>query len=165
MSITPIAKEMTAVSYIRLPSLYKEIEVLNLINKIFYKAYGSSHEYDFTPEGIKESEESKAEYYIDVDDLTVLEKMNYILLDNMVVHVLPLTNYELLEFSHKRVTPLKIYQMSMEQLKRALFITEHMNIPLSQLINTMFLENQLPHVHTIKNLKYPFIGLDNEYSK
>lgn len=165
MSITPIAKEMKANSYIKLPSLYKDIEVLNLINKIFYKAYGNPHEYDYTPEGIKESEESRAEYYIDVDDLVTLERMNYILLDNMFTHIRPFTKAEIYRYSHKRNTPLKIYQMSMEQLKRALFITEHMNMPLSYQVNTMFLENQLPHVHTIKNLKYPFIGLDNEYSK
>lgn len=164
MSIT-IAKEMLTKSSIRLPNLYIELELLNLINNIFYKAYGTAYEYDFTPERIEECRELKAEYYIEVDDLVTLVSSGYILLDNICTHVTPFTKEELHRYSHKRETPLKIYQMSMEQLKRMLFITEHMKIPISQLINTMFLENQLPHVYTVKNLRYPFIGLNNEYSK
>lgn len=162
---TTISKEMKESSYIKLPNLYQNLELLALIDNLFYKAYGSLDEYDFTSNSIETRQEEDASYYIDVVDLCYLEDEGHILLDNIEVHVYPLSNYELHEFSHKRNNPLKIYQMSIEQLKRALFITEHMNIPLSQLINIMFLENQLPHVKTIKNLRYPFIGLSNEYSK
>ena len=164
MSIT-IANEMKTQACIRLPNLYSELEVLNLIDNIFYKAYGTAYEYDFTPERIEECEELKADYYIEVDDLATEESSGYILLENISTHVTPYTIEELHRYSHKRLAPSLVYQMTMEQLKRILFITEHMNIPVSHLINTMFLENQLPHVYTVKNLRYPFIGLTNEYSK
>lgn len=164
MSIT-IAKEMKTQSCIRLPNLYSELDLIKLIDNIFYKAFGTACEYDFTPERIKECEELKADYYIELDDLATLESYGYKLLGNIDTHVTPYTIEELHRYSHKRKTPALIYQMTMEQLKRMLFITEHMNIPISHLINTMFLENQLPHVYTVKNLRYPFIGLTNEYSK
>lgn len=164
MSIT-IAKEMKAQSYIRLPNLYSDLDVLKLIDNIFYKAYGTYYEYAFIPEGIEECKDLKAEYYIETDDLVIFNSSSCRLLDNVCTHVIPYTKEELHRFSHKRKTPALVYQMSMEQLKRILFITEHMSIPISHLINTMFLENQLPHVYTIKNLRYPFIGLTNEYSK
>ena len=164
MSIT-IAKEMKNQSFIRLPNLYSDLDILKLINNIFYKAYGTHYEYAFIPEGIEECKELKAEYYIETDDLVTLNSSGYRLLDNICTHVTPYTKEGLHRYSHKRKTPALVYQMSMEQLKRILFITEHMNIPISHLINTMFLENQVPHVYTIKNLRYPFIGLTNEYSK
>ena len=164
MSIT-IAKEMKTQSFIRLPNLYSELDVLKLIDNIFYKAFGTYYEYDFNPERIKECEELKADYYIETDDLATLQSSGYILLENICTYVTPYTIEGLHNYSHKRKTPALVYQMSMEQLKRMLFITEHMNIPISHLINTMFLENQLPHVYTVKNLRYPFIGLTNEYSK
>ena len=164
MSIT-IAKEMKTQACIRLPNLYTELEIIDLIDNIFYKKYGTAYEYDFTPERIEECKDLKADYYIELDDLVTLDSSGYILLDNMYTHITPYTKEELHRYSHRRKEPSLVYQMSMEQLKRILFITEHMNIPASQLINTMFLENQLPHVHTVKNLRYPFIGLTNEYSK
>ena len=164
MSIT-IAKEMKTQSFIRLPNLYSDLDVLKLIDNIFYKAYGNLYEYAFIPDGLEECEELKAEYYIETDDLAILDSSGYRLLGNICTHVTPHTKEELHMFSHKRKTPALVYQMSMEQLKRMLFITEHMNIPISHLINTMFLEKQLPHVYTLKNLRYPFIGLTNDYSK
>lgn len=164
MSIT-IAKEMKNQSFIRLPNLYSELDLIKLIDNIFYKAFGTACEYDFTPERIEECEKLKADYYIEIDDLATLESYGYKLLGNIDTHVTPYTKEELHMFSHKRKTPALVYQITMVQLKRMLFITEHMNIPISHLINTMFLENQLPHVYTVKNLRYPFIGLTNEYSE
>lgn len=102
MSITPIAKEMKTQSYIRLPSLYKDIEVLNLINKIFYKAYGNPHEYDYTPEGIKESEEVITEYKISLKTLKIILFKISITGDSLSHHINE-------EFLKGNIKPVKVH--------------------------------------------------------